>query len=281
MLAIPLAPMNPIKYMASRLFRLRNRLNWGFQRRNVIKKFNQSGIGKDCPISEIDLSVLGNTLIIVPHADDELIGCHGILKKTDKNVWLYYIGHYPIVDEQLRHTRDNELLSLSKLFGINVISHNDDISNLIDAINRHKITSVFTPDFVDWHEDHQNASLLLKESIPNLDHQPDIYTYSVTVPFKSHGQLYALPYTRQELSEKWNLFYEIYRSQNFMPVCRFKNQERINAIGLDNAYAAELFRKVSVREFMAAAESRPQKDERTHIYSLINSITDIRSFVNK
>lgn len=273
--------INPAKYLISRLYRLRNAIRCNIQRRQFMASSSKDNYKGKAKVTELDLSVLGNTLIIVPHADDELIGCLGILKKTDKNVWLYYIGHYPIVDEKLRLTRDNELLSLSKKLGIDLIRHDDDISNFINAINEHKIKSVFTPDFVDWHEDHQNASLLLKESIPNLDHQPDIYTYSVTVPFKSHGQLYALPYTRQELSEKWNLFYEIYRSQNFMPVCRFKNQERINAIGLDNAYAAELFRKVSVREFMAAADNRPQKDERTHIYSLINSITDIRSYVNK
>lgn len=133
----------------------------------------------------------GTTLIIAPHADDESLGCGGVialLRKYGQTVYILLLSdgtlshpnsqEYPA--EKLRDLRENELIDAASTLGVaeehiifcrypdrNVPSADDerfdsavkDISKMMNVIQPQ---SIFVPWRRDPHPDHQAAFQLLK-----------------------------------------------------------------------------------------------------------------------
>lgn len=135
----------------------------------------------------------GTTLIVAPHADDESLGCGGVislLRKYGQNVYILLLSDgtlshpnskkYPA--EKLRDLRENELLDAAEILKVpaeniifcryqdrNVPSKNDEkfetavlsISKIIDLI---KPQSIFVPWRRDPHPDHKAAFQLIDDA---------------------------------------------------------------------------------------------------------------------
>ena len=65
-----------------------------------------------------------------------------------------------------------------------------------------------------------------------------------------------------------------------MPVNRFKIQEKINAIGIDRCYAAEIYTKVTAEYLGKLLASKPDEAEQVYIQSMIGNIRKIRQYRN-
>jgi len=230
-----------------------------------------------------DISLLnirnGGILIIVPHADDDLIGCFSIINKQQQ-VYAYYIGEYSIKNVILSRRRDEEFKNFANSFNLTIIGKEsaNHIDNIKSAIIDNDIQTVITPDFNDWHSDHQQASLYVIEALSTLKVMPDILTYSITVPKPFFKKVLIAPLNKELQKKKWDAFKQFYKSQNFMPVKRFMLQERLNAVGVSNAYAAELFTSFTYAEFCDSYRIRPTNETQIHIKGLINNIEAIRRF---
>ncbi|OAQ41764.1 hypothetical protein A5893_01215 [Pedobacter psychrophilus] len=148
---------------------------------------------------------LGKTLIVAPHADDESLGCGGVialLRKYNQAVYILLLSDgtlshpnsllYP--KEKLRNLRENEILNAAKVLDVpakNVIfcRYNDrnvpglgstnfesalaDINKIINIINPQ---SIFVPWRKDPHPDHVAAYQLVNHA---ETYHAKIYEYPI------------------------------------------------------------------------------------------------------
>jgi len=218
-------------------------------------------------------------MIVIPHADDDLIGCFCVINGFNK-VYAYYIGDYPIKNDELTKKRDRELKSFSELYGLKLVDkmNTEHSANIRAAILKHEIGYVVTPDFNDWHPDHQQASKYVIDALAELENKPTILTYCVTVPKPFLRETLYVPMSKKLQRLKWDTFRKIYKSQRFMPVERFMFQERLNAIGIDNTYAAELFSPLSYEQLCKEYNSRPSPATMESVKHMIYNICKIRKY---
>ena len=180
----------------------------------------------------------GRVLLIAPHADDELLSSYTLLKNC-RDITVYYCGFTgsdPSIEN--RNTRQREIEQLCKMMNIPVINGYGSCENLAIAIKDYDV--IVVPSIVDWHPEHRKVSYLLYDILKETSISPQIYSYSVTVPNESLETILALPMNRTEQNDKYRIFNKIYHSQKFMPVYRFRINERINGYHAQT-FAAELF----------------------------------------
>lgn len=147
----------------------------------------------------------GTTLIVAPHADDESLGCGGVislLRKYHQPVYILLLSDgtmsHPnsikFPSEKLRDLRENELIAAAKILGVpeeNVIfcrypdrsvpsygearfdSAVKSISSLLEML---KPQSIFVPWRRDPHPDHKSAYQLIESA---KDSYAKIYEYPI------------------------------------------------------------------------------------------------------
>ena len=180
----------------------------------------------------------GRVLLIAPHADDELLSSYTLLKKC-RDITVYYCGFTgsnPSLEN--RNARQREIEQLCKTMDIHVINGYGNCENLVATIKDYNV--IVIPSIVDWHPEHRKVSYLLYNILKETSLKPEIYSYSVTVPNESLEMIWALPMNKKEQNDKYRIFNKIYHSQKFMPVYRFRINEKINGFHAQT-FAAELF----------------------------------------
>lgn len=155
----------------------------------------------------------GTVLIVSPHADDESLGCGGVislLRKYEQTVYIVLLSdgalshpnskEYPA--EKLRDLREQELIDAARILGVgeeniifcrypdrNVPSIGDErfgeaVNNISKMLNVIKPDSIFVPCCRDPHPDHQAAFQL------------------ITTAETFNAKIYEYPIWLQELGEK-------------------------------------------------------------------------------
>lgn len=181
-------------------------------------------------------------LMMVPHADDELISSYSVLCNAE-DVTVYYCGFTGSNNkEENRTTRRKEILALCSELNVQIIEGDANCMNLREVISQGKFDTILIPSIVDWHAEHRRISYLINNVCASLHLKPRIYTYSVTVPNESHKEVICIPLSADQLQKKYNLFKRIYLSQKVMPIVRLKLNEKINGYHA-GCYAAEVFSK--------------------------------------
>lgn len=190
------------------LFKFRRILHWMFQNVYTLpcQRLISTAISSEDKIS-----------IIVPHADDELIGNYSILKNY-KTVLFYYRKYGSNRDIENIQRRDNEIEELAKRFNseIEIIDENNSLKR---ALLRNGITTVFIPPLVDWHKEHTDIARIVLDSTSDL--KMKVFSYEISVPIMSERNLFISIYSPFSCFTKWRHFKEIYKSQINLPVSRF------------------------------------------------------------
>jgi LmbE family N-acetylglucosaminyl deacetylase len=201
-------------------------------------------------------------LIIAPHADDELLSSYTLLKMRT-NVTVYYCGFTGTNNsENNKKTRHGEIEALCAELRIPLISGDGSVLSLKNTIIHGGYNVLIIPSIVDWHPQHRLISYNLLDMLKETNLQLYIYSYSVTVPNESHKSVMYVPISKEEHNKKYILFKKIYHSQSFMPLYRFRINERVNGVNC-NSYAAEAFLNYNVLEWMKEIERiRPQENDR-------------------
>ena len=167
-----------------------------------------------------------SVLIVIPHPDDELIGCFSIISNPNVHADLYYTGLTGYdTSKSNRHTRMKELETISECFSRCLfVDEPDSHSELIRLLNEKKYDYVVLPAYIDWHWEHRKTCLSVLELLCSLkmENNPKILFYMVTVPIPDE---YVNRYGEVR-NEKWELFKSIYLSQKHMPIERFKVVEK-------------------------------------------------------
>ena len=254
------------------LLRLFYYIQWGIQRFKLSCDKN-----KYESISMIELQQ--PSLLIVPHADDELIGCYGLISSNLIND-VIYCGY---ATDEMADIRQKELNTFMSRFSSKLIVSEgrieDDILNLL---NKNRYKSIFLPSPLDWHPDHRGLSNMLLDCLSNIaDYNPDIYLYTITVPHCEFGTLEYRALSNTIFKNKWSDFERCYKSQLHLPIRRFKQKERIQGY-MCSKDAVELYMYVTVSELkFFYTECKKREKLLCESISIINNLEKIFLFSRK
>lgn len=181
-------------------------------------------------------------LIIVPHADDELIGCYQFMKSTKAEVCLFYCDLTGSNNDKTnRYIRQKEFERFCCHNGFKYVISSGIIHQFLQrVIEKYDPNTIMLPSIVDWHPQHREVNNITSIVLCNMNIKPKIIWYQVTVPIDYKWANYYIPMNKQQQNQKWEMFSHVYRSQKKMPLIRFKYNERI-AGKKYGEYAVEVF----------------------------------------
>lgn len=221
----------------------------------------------------------GVKLILLPHVDDEWIGCSQIINKYHDVVLCDM--DMPGGDSQYIHKKRKE--ELKKLCDTKRISSilldNNKVEKLTEIIKETGCSEIFLPYLVDWHPEHLKVHDIVASVLENINSEINIVMYQVSVPISDNHINLVMPMDKQAVKNKWTLFGYFYPSQKYLPSQRFLLQERINGAYADS-YAAEVYCIKSKSEWLSAKNSFVLSfNKRKSIVSSLNHIYKLRNIV--
>lgn len=179
----------------------------------------------------LDLSSEDRILVIAPHADDELIGCHQLISNNKNNIIVFYcsyLGSNPSVENKKK--REHEFIDYMNYHGTKykISSPSTLHYDIAEILKSYKPSYVFLPSYVDWHYEHRLINHDLLQSI-RTDIIPFIIGwYHITMPIPAFCANAYSSMSRAQHEEKWNAMNSYYPSQLHMDLSRFKFIEKLS-----------------------------------------------------
>ena len=194
------------------------------------------------PDITIKQQIDGRCLVLIPHSDDEWIGCSRIVEKG-KDVILCNMDMCGGDTPALHYERFEEMSLVAQDNGRSIITIKENkTEELKKVIIEIKPDYVFLPHFIDWHPEHIEVMNILNKAICDMDLnnvQFHVVQFQVSCPI-IRGITHALAMSEGEWKQKWAYFRSHYPSQVHIPYQRFSLNEIINGRYID-AYAAEVY----------------------------------------
>lgn len=220
----------------------------------------------------------GKTLILVPHADDELIGCYKFIKTFKNNCILCFFS-YTGYDKSIKNKiiRENEFVKFCDFMNVNyrILKENNIKSELEMLIDIEQPENIMLPSIFDWHWEHRKINeILFKTKINNLN----IIWYQITIPIPQEIATSYLELTKEELKEKYRVFSCIYKSQYDMPIKRLQYSERIEGEKVEK-YAVEKYAYMPLKKWKSLVLLTNYNQLDIYI-KYINNIVKIRKEIN-
>lgn len=261
---------NLIMKIITLYFNAKSNILWKIQR-NVLR--NRSNF----IVKVIDCNIdLRKVIVIVPHADDELIGCFHFINKYKNNIVLFYCG-FTGCDDTLENKR-NRLLEFEKFCKEQeieyFISSSDIENNLSQIIKDISPSTIFLPSCIDWHYQHRECNYICYRVLKKLKIMPLIGWYQISVPIPSAFLNYAVSFNKKEQNKKWNMFLDIYISQKHIPIRRFQVAERITGDKVKK-YSSEAFSIISIDEWSILLEDLNTEEVVKLLNDLYYDINDL------
>ena len=166
------------------------------------------------------------TLVISPHADDELIGCYTYLIENTPLVFLCSMTGSKH-DVENKRVREEEFIAFCKHKNIPYCISNVELKrDLLNVLQAYEPDRVLLPSEVDWHYEHRFANSILLDCLSELNKKPEIVWYQISVPFPIERVNRVLKMSDAIFKEKWNAFFLYYKSQNNINQPRFRFIEK-------------------------------------------------------
>lgn len=217
-----------------------------------------------------------STLILAPHADDELIGCYSVIisalqqKKGGGIVLMNY--SYNDSNRDTRIIEFTNFLEKSALTdNIVYLDHKQRIDSLFDVIDRARPQQIYLPCFIDWHPDHRDSNIVLAKCLRQIPkYNPTILWYQVSIPLPAKMINAFAPMTKSEYKQKWKDFSFYYPSQANLPKYRFIQVESVNSKAAGYKYG-ECFISMTSTKFQSAINLLSDK---------ISQINNLKRYIN-
>ena len=146
-------------------------------------------------LKPIPNKIEGEILIIVPHADDELIGCHQFIRHNINNATLFYCGFTGKNKTQENHiVRLDEFKKYCEQSNCKYVVSSENVKeDLYSYLDEAKPDIVAIPSMVDWHSEHRVINYYIRDYI-NSHRNPCIKSvlwYHLSVPLYAGNANYA------------------------------------------------------------------------------------------
>ena len=172
----------------------------------------------------------GRVLLIAPHADDELIGCHQIISSNADSTTVVYcgfLGSNPTDDNKKVRELEIKDYVASQRSSILVSSPENiktDLSRLITDTNP---SVICLPSVVDWHPEHRQINYILDEVLSSSSWRGQVLWYHVSLPIPAQYVNCYSGMSKKQHTHKWSTMKTYYPSQLHMDIKRFRFVERV------------------------------------------------------
>ncbi len=234
--------------------------------------------------TNIQNSLKGKKLILIPHADDEWVGCSRFVMH-DNDLTLCNMDMQGGDSKQMHEIRVNELGRIASRYNRNLVTIGEDkdgeLSKLITSL---RPDIIFVPFFMDWHEEHVAVMQCLKTALEAYqdvlkNSKLQIAMYQVSLPIVTDAVTHCVPLDKNQWKEKWTVFEEIYKTQVVIPYKRFAYNEHING-KIASSFAAEVFVVSDAQKWQHDYEKMLfTEDEKTRINAALQNITETRKLL--
>lgn len=204
-------------------------------------------------------------IILMPHADDEWIGCSQLLQNYSKEILVINMDMDGGDNQSLHIKRRREAENVARRLQYRFITlQGDKVKALTRIFNEEKAEGIFLPCYFDWHKEHIETMEIFQKSYADMEHKGLVAMYQVSLPIPFSLINAGIEMDKSELKKKWKCFKQCYKTQNFLPVRRFAINEYING-GITNSFACEGF-LISSFEIWQDGFQKYKFDEKTAAY---------------
>jgi len=226
-------------YFLTKLRFIKNELSWNIDLEKI-KKLKPNTV----TVRTNNINEYNKILVVVPHADDELIGCYNFIKKNNKKIKLFYCGYLGTKTNYLnKNIRLKEFIGVCDYLNVDFsISQGNLKDELYKEILDYSPDLILLPYYLDWHEEHREVNYLIYAIIKKYNKRliQKIGCYKISTPIPASQVNFIVSLAKKDLNEKKKVFYKYYRSQKYLPLNRFFYEDR--AYGrLFKLYAAEIY----------------------------------------
>ncbi len=231
----------------------------------------------------VQIPLKGKKLILIPHVDDEWMGCSRIVAAHADEVLLCNMDMPGGDSVQMHEVRRKELHLLAHKYGRELLTISNSKSQALEGIIRDVSPDyIFVPFNVDWHGEHEEVIRILRNALINLKsegkcHLPFIAAYQVSIPILPKFVTHCIAMNRSDWKEKWTTFYDIYITQRLISFDRFALNERVNG-KISDSFAAEVFFVSKTEEWLNNVEDLSMSNEEKKL--LKNSLLSISKMRN-
>ena len=264
-----------LKFVAKKIKSFYRKLKWYCQASFVRHRLKMKSV---MSLDDVDATYM----VLIPHADDEWIGCSQIIRKM-KSVLLVDTDMDGGDTPSIHCKRKGELQSISEMFNhpLYILGENK-VNELLQIIKQKSPDYILLPFFYDWHPEHIMVMDLLEQLLESETQKSNVLMYQVSVPIGTKWINKVMPMSKQDLREKWNVFKKIYKTQLHLPCFRFAMHEHINGF-LSKNFAAEVFVHLTGKEWLNQKTSITEKalKDKELILANLNNIQKIRTIVER
>lgn len=256
----------------NKLKRIKTEIKWKSDAYTYKKKIQRHDICEEI--------INNNIWILMPHSDDEWIGCSQLLCNKSDSINVINMNMTGGDNETLHKERNRELLEMAEKFGYRVTLV-DDFNYLSSLLIKEVPEIVFLPSFLDWHDEHHLVIDNFEKAAKNAGFSGEIGMYQISVPLPVEYINAGYSMSKEEIKNKWYLFGEVYKSQKFLPQKRFLLNEIING-AVSDSFAMEAYSILSFEEWLRLKKKYSLNDmEIDKIKANINDIGVIRKIIEK
>lgn len=252
-----------LRRFLKKLQRIRKFINWKLQSKKVASLYKTENARPFCVTDE-------EIVIIAPHADDELIGCHQLITNYARRITVLYCGYLGSnQSESNRIIRQQEIKNYCQMQGCKLIISTPQAVgyDIKRALVERRPQYVFLPSYVDWHDEHRLVNEVFIENCGDYKGYIAWYHVSMPIPGKFINAYSSM--NKEQNNRKWDLMKQVYVSQLHMDIDRFRFVENNN-----NKYE-ETYCVLASDQYSKTLNAL-KKMEAKRMYDLKNTLGNIR-----
>ena len=219
-------------------------------------------------------------MVLAPHADDELIGCHYFMKSHPNLVCFCFCftGTNNDLDNYVQ--RKNEFVDYCSNNKINYIFPEGNWKEaLFNLLMQNRFDYILLPSIIDWHQEHRKVNYLLSELNYHFQNKPGIIWYQISVPICKKYINYVERSSKEGFCNKWKNFDCCYISQKKINKKRFMYCEQNREY---DTYSAESYTVLNFEDWIRLVEySKSVDNEFFNMKKRLNNLLVLMNMSNR
>ena len=218
----------------------------------------------------------GKYLVLIPHSDDEWIGCSTIIENPKYNVVLCNMNMQGGDSSDVHMLRKKEMENTAQRSNRKFILCNNS-PELVEIIKKETPTHIVLPYINDWHEEHIQVMKRLYDALMVLNENVEIVMCQITIPITIFNITHCNLMDKRYWEAKWDYFRKNYHTQKNFPWYRVACHERLNGKFV-NSFAAEVFCTLPSNKWKSVFEKYlPTKSFQELLLKNMGSLKSIRN----
>lgn len=243
------------------------RLLWNKESKQILDEINETYFAEIFPKDT-------SFLVILPHADDEWIGCGSLIGSRNYKVHICNADMEGGDSKSVHLLRRLEIKRLADMYDRQIFMLKEEkaksLRKLIEVV---KPDIVMVPYLFDWHPEHIEVMRILKMALETKSFEWDLMVgmYQVTIPISVSNITHISRFSKSDWEKKWRIFRNVYRTQSLFPWYRVSLNEVIQGKRF-GAEACEVFCVLPYNKWLTCYGNAPTEKEQLALRTQLSSI---------